>query len=275
MVPLPPGEEDQGGGCEDGEEADHRIAEPVFFLALVEGELETADADSDKAQTHEVDLEVLGLLFAELEVRRIFDHAVAEVERDQANGDVDEEDPVPVEVVGDPAAECGADGGGDDYGHSIDGEGLTALFDREGVGEDGLFARGQASAACTLQDARDDEQGEGVRDAAEERADGEERDADHVEALPAHAVGEPAGDGQDDGAGDEVTGEDPGGFFGAGAESASDVGQGDVGDGGVEDLHEGGEGDSEGDRPRIVVGLPDGGYRRCGHGCGRHISLLI
>ena len=49
MVPLPPGEEDEGGGGEDGERADHGIAEPVFFLALVEGELEAADAEGDEA----------------------------------------------------------------------------------------------------------------------------------------------------------------------------------------------------------------------------------
>ena len=126
-----------------------------------------------------------------------------------------------------------------------------------------------------LQDAGEDEEREGVGDAAEEGADGEERDAGHVEALAAEAVGEPAGDGQDDGGGDEVAGEHPGGFFLTGAESAGHVGQGDVGDGGVEHLHEGGEGDGEGDRPRIVVGLPDGWYCRCGHGCGCHISLLI
>ena len=93
-------------------------------------------------------------------------------------------------------------------------------------------------------------------------------DAGHVEALAAEAVGEPAGDGQDDGGGDEVAGEDPGGFFLAGAEGSGDVGKGDVGDGGVEDLHEGGESDGEGDRPLVVVGLPDGWYSRCGHGRG-------
>src|ERR1700710_1747141 len=129
MVPLPPGEEDQSGGGEDGEGADHGIAEPVFFLALVEGELQAADAEGDEAEAHEVDLEVLGLLFAELEVRWVFDHAVAEVERDEPDGDVDEEDPVPVEVVGDPAAEGGADGGGDNDGHAVDGEGLATFFD--------------------------------------------------------------------------------------------------------------------------------------------------
>jgi hypothetical protein len=54
-MPLPPGKEDEGGGGEDGEEADHGIAEPVFFLAFVEGELEAAYADGNEAETHEVD----------------------------------------------------------------------------------------------------------------------------------------------------------------------------------------------------------------------------
>src|SRR5258708_5278305 len=182
---------------------------------------------------------------------------------------------MPVEVVGDPAAEGGADGGCDDDGHAVDGEGLTALFDGEGVGGDGLLAGGEAAAARALEDARDDEEGKGVRDAAEEGADGEERDAGHVEALAAEAIGEPAGDGEDDCARDEVAGEDPGGFFLTGAEGAGHVGQGDVGDGGVEDLHEGCKGDSECYRPRVVVGLPDSGCCRCARGCGCRISLLI
>jgi hypothetical protein len=65
---------------------------------------------------------------------------------------------VPVEVVGDPAAEGGADGGRDDDGHAVDREGLAALFDGEGVGEDGLLAGREAAAAEALQDAGDDEQ---------------------------------------------------------------------------------------------------------------------
>ena len=58
VVPLPPGEEDERGDGEDGEGADHGVAEPVFLLALVEGELEAADAEGDEAEAHEVDLEV-------------------------------------------------------------------------------------------------------------------------------------------------------------------------------------------------------------------------
>ena len=131
-----------------------------LLLAFVEGEFETADAEGYEAEAHEVDLLVLGLLFAELEVGWIFDHAVAEVERDETDGEVDEEDPVPVEVVGDPAAEGGADGGRDDDGHAVEGEGLAALFDGEGVGEDGLFAGCETASSGALQDAGDDEQRE-------------------------------------------------------------------------------------------------------------------
>ena len=102
--------------------------------------------------------EVLGLLAAAFEVRRILDHAVGEPEREYADWNGDEEDPVPGEVVGDPAAEGGADGGSDDDRHAIDREGLAALVDGEGVSQNGLLAGCEASAACSLQDAGDDEQ---------------------------------------------------------------------------------------------------------------------
>ena len=62
---------------------------------------------------------------------------------------------------------------------------------------------------------------------------------------------EPVGGGKDDGVGDEVAGEHPGGFVGGGGERAGDVGQRDGGDGGVEHLHEGGEHDRGGDEPRV------------------------
>src|ERR1700721_2139942 len=136
-MPLPPGEEDEGGGGEDGEGADHGIAEPVLFLAFVEGELETPDADGDEAESHEVDFAMFGVFSASLEMGWVFDHSVGEEEREYTEGDVDEEDPVPVEVVGDPAAEGGADGGSDDDGHAVDGEGLGTLCDVEAVCEAG------------------------------------------------------------------------------------------------------------------------------------------
>ena len=101
---------------------------------------------------------------------------------------------------------------------------------------------------------------EGGSDAAEERCDGEESDAGHVVVFAAEDAGEPRGHGQDDGVCDEVGGEDPGDFVVGTAKAAGDVGQGDVGDGGVEQLHEGGQGDGEGDDP----GIDDGaGFGPC------------
>ena len=94
------------------------------------------------------------------------------------------------------------------------------------------------------------------REAAEGGADAEERDADHVELLAPDEGGHVGAGGEDDGVGDEVGGEDPGGFVLRGAEAAGDVGQGDVGDGGVEHLHEGGEGDGHGDDPGVDAGAP-------------------
>ena len=263
MVPLPEDEGDEEDSAEDGDGGDGGIAEPVLFLTFVEEEFEASDAGGDEAQTEEVDGRFDA--GAGLDVGWIFDHAVGEPEGEDADGDVDEEDPVPVEVVGDPAAEGGADGRRDDDGHAVEGEGLAAFFNGEGIGEDGLLGGCEAAAADALEDAAEDKDGESGGDAAEEGAEGEEGDAGHVEALAADAVGDPSGDGEDDGAGDEVAGEDPGGFVLGGAEGAGDVGQGYVGDGGIEHLHEGGEGDGESDGPGVEPGYPDFfcGFRGC------------
>jgi hypothetical protein len=86
-------------------------------------------------------------------VGRVFDDARGEDEGEDGDGHVDEEDPAPVVVVGDPAAEGGADGGREHDRHAIDGEGLAALSGREGVGEDGLLAGLEAAAAHALEHA--------------------------------------------------------------------------------------------------------------------------
>ena len=97
---------------------------------------------------------------------RIFHQTAGEEEREQADRQVDKEDPVPVEVVGNPAAQRGTDGGCDDHGHAVNSESLAALLGGEGVGQNGLFGRLQSSAARALQDARDNEPRQSGRDAA-------------------------------------------------------------------------------------------------------------
>ncbi len=148
--------------------------------------------------------------------------------------------------------------GGEDHGHAVDGEGLAALFDGEGVGEDGLLTGSEAAAAEALQNTGKDEERQGGRDAAEQRAESEHGPRRSCRSACGRSGGEPAGDGENDGAGDEITGEDPGGFVLAGAERAGHVGQGDVGDGGVEHLHERGQCDRHGDSQGLCLGLHEG-----------------
>ena len=154
--------------------------------------------------------------------------------------------------------------GAHDDGEAVHGEGLAAFFGREGVGEDGLLGGGETAAADALQDAEEDQQRKRRGEAAEGGADAEERDADHVELLAPDEGGHVGAGGKDDGVGYEIGGEDPGGFVLRGAEAAGDVRQGDVGDGGVEHLHEGGEGDRHGDDPRVDAGPP---WLLCGLEC--------
>ena len=195
---------------------------------------------------------------------------------EDADGDVDVEGVAPGVGVGEPAAEGGAEDGGDDDSEGEDGHGGAAFGGREGFEQDGLRERLQRSAACSLDDAGEEDEAEGGGGSAGKAGDGEDGDAGHEEALAAELEGEPVAGGEDDGVGDEVAGEDPGGFVGGGGERAGDVGQRDGGDGGVEHLHEGGEHDGGGDEPGIdsVCGFSGLVWRRdCCRCHGSRVTL--
>ena len=207
------------------------------FLAFIEDELEGAEGEGDEAEAEQIEADAALLVALDLggDPGWIFDDALGEKERKDADGDVEVEDPAPVEVIGDVAAEGGADGGRDDDGEAVHGKGLASLFWGEGVGEDGLLGRREAAAADALQDAAEDQQRKGGGDAAKRGADAEQGHADHVELFAADKCGHVGAGGKDDGVGDQIRGEDPGGFVLGGAEAAGDVREGDVGDGAVED----------------------------------------
>ena len=76
-----------------------------------------------------------------------------------AHRDIEEEDPAPRVVVGDPAADGRPDGGRHHHGHAINSESDTALFRREGIGQDCALAGLQAPAGRALNDAEEDQQG--------------------------------------------------------------------------------------------------------------------
>ncbi len=212
-----------------------------------------------QAQGYEAETDVVDFGFAEfaaMEIWRVLNQARGEQQRDDSDRDVDEENPAPGEVVGDPSAEGGADGGSGDNGDAVDGEGHAAFGGRESVGEDGLFAGLEAASASALQHAADDERGQVWRESAEERTDGEQRHAAHVEILAADDGGEPAAQRQHDGIRYKIGSEDPGALVLSGGEAAGDVRQGDVGDGSVEYFHESRQRHGDGDDPRIYCRTP-------------------
>ena len=262
MTAMASGPGDEGG------------AEPVELLALVEDDLERGETDADEGEAGAVDLQLhagaqaLGFFSKALagEVLGVGEDHAGEEGAARADGDVDVEDPAPGVVVGDPAAEGGAEHGRAHDGDGVDGHRHAALVAGEEVGENGLHGGLKASASEALQHAKDDQQAERRGDAAERGEDREHRDRDEVEVLAADDRGDPAADGEDDRVGDEIAGEHPGALVLRGGEAAGDVREGYVGDGGVEHLHERAHGDDEGDDP----GIEGAGARCCRRsGAGR------
>ena len=166
-------------------------------------------------------------------------------EGDRADGQVDQEDPAPVGVGGEQPAERGAgDGrGGPDRGElRLD---LRAFLERVEVGGEGLDGALEGAAAQALHDAEGDQRRHVPGARAEQRAEQEEDDAGDQDRLAAEGVGELAVDGQGDGDGEQVAGEQPG-EDGEAAEVAHDLRDRGGDDRGVEGgerhgQHEGGD----------------------------------
>ena len=257
-------ERDHAGDKEEGKDADEAGGEPVVLFALVEHDLQAAHGDGEEAEAEVVHVAQAGAVG--LDPGRVFDQAGDEDEGEDADRDVDEEDPAPGEVVGDPAAKGGADGGREDGDEAVEGEGLAALLGLEGVGHDGLGHGLHAAAARALQNAADEQHGQRGRRAAEKAGDGKDDNAEQKEVAPSHDAGGPGADGQHDGVGDQIAGQHPGALVGACAQVAGNVRQGHVGDGGVENLHKGRQGYGGGDQPGIDAGFPLRGRRGCDGG---------
>ncbi len=75
-----------------------------------------------------------------------------------------------------------------DHAHAVHRHRHALLLARKAFHQDGLRNGLQRAAAEPLQHAEEDEQAERGRHAAEQAADGEEADADHVKALAPDAA---------------------------------------------------------------------------------------
>src|ERR1039458_6552047 len=207
LAPGVPEEDGEAGDEEEEGPANPEGAEPVVLLAFIENDLEQAGPDDERAEAEVVE----GGDFGVLDVGRVVDEPVDHEQREDADRDVDVEGVAPGVGVGEPAAEGGAEDGRDADSEGEDGHGCAAFDRREGLEQDGLRERLQGSAARALNHAGDEEEDERGGGPAGEAGDGEDGYAGHEEALAAETQRAPVAGGEDDGVGDQVAGEHPGG----------------------------------------------------------------
>ena len=159
-------------GREHGQDHDEVRAEPVILLALVEHHLQAANADRQQADAPVVD----AALYPVAKIRRIEDENFGEDQRDDADGDVDVEDPAPAVVVGEPSAGDRAEHRRDHDAERPEGHRLPALFGGKGFQQNGLREWLQSSAAGALNHPTKDEERQGGCEPAEKRCHGEAGD---------------------------------------------------------------------------------------------------
>ena len=188
--------------------------EPVLVVAQIQQHLQRSDAHDQRGQADVIHLRRLQPFRASLQL--CADHGAGE----DADRNVDEEDPFPAVVVGDPPAEDRACDGRDDGHHRQQGDRLSALvrwIDRD---QQRLRDRIHRPADEPLQCARDDEQAHAVGDAAQERRDHERERRPHEQLALAEATRHVAGQRQRDRVADRERGDHPRRLVGAGAEVA-------------------------------------------------------
>ena len=157
--------------------------EPVVALPFIEDHLQRSEAERDEAETRVVNASLTEL--AALEVGRILNKPRRQQERKNADRNIDEENPAPGKVVGDPTAEGRTDGRRHHHRDAINGKCHAPLRRLESVSQNSLLARLQASTARPLKNAKDDQHGEVGRETAQKRADRKQGNAAHVEPLAA------------------------------------------------------------------------------------------
>ncbi len=196
----------------------------------------------------------------------------SETQRDRH---VDEEDPAPVVVIGDPASQRRPDRGREHHGQPIERERLPALLRRKRVSQNRLLRRRQPPAARALQQPEEDQQRQRGRQSAQRRRDAEQHHADHVKLLAPNESSQVSRDRKNDRVRHQVAGQHPRRLILARAQRSRNVRQRHVRDGGVEALHERRHRHRQRDRPGIRSRLPRGIAAILRRLCGRESGLVL
>ena len=244
---------------DDRHREDRRRVEPLLTLPSIQDELETPEAHDHQPQAPRVDPPALLLK------RRVEQAGGGQEEADDADRQVDVEDPAPRPLVGQIAADGRPQDRAEDEADSPHRHRHPSLMEGEDLPENGLRERDDRPAAEALEDPRGDQRGQVGRGPGDERADREQGATDQEEPLAPEHADEPSRGRDDHGIGGEVRGDHPRDLVEPRRQRSLKMRQHDVGHARVQDLHEGHHHDREGDGP-----LPAGGDRRrigCG---GRH-----
>ena len=157
--------------------------------------------------------------------------AVDDVEGDRADGQVDEEDPVPAEVVRQPAAQQRADDRGDPEDGAEEALIAASLTGREEVADDGQRDREDGACADALDAPEEDEALHRPREGRQERAQQEDADAEEQHQPAPVDVRELAVEDARDGRRQQVAGDGPGVELVGATQLAHDARQGHAHDG--------------------------------------------
>ena len=251
-----------GGG--DDEFGDDLIGfEPAELLAAVERDLQAADADRERREAEPV--EPHGVVFPGL----VHEHQQAEHGED-AERQVDEEHPVPGIGLGQPGPQRRPHDRAHHHAHAPDRHRLGALVQRIGIQHHRLRQRHQRGAEHALQQAEQHHLVDVLRQPAQHRGDREAAGAEDEDALAPETVGDPADRRGHDRGGDDVGGQDPVDLVLRGRQRALHIGQRDIGDGGVQRLH---DGRGHGADRHHVPAQAGNGNGRCGH--RGHARLIL
>ena len=206
--------------------------QPAELLAAVERDLHRADADRERCESEPVEAQIavsFGLVHE--------DHQAEHGE--DAERQVDEEHPMPGIGLGEPGAQRRPHDRAHHHAHAPDRHRLGALVQRIGVQHHRLRQRHQRRAEHALQQAKQHHLVDVLRQPAQHRGDGKAARAQDEDALAAEAVGDPAHRRGHDRRGDDVGGQHPVDLVLRRRKAALHVGQRDIGDGGVQRLHDG------------------------------------
>lgn len=189
--------------------------------------LDDAEDDGEQSECQEYDAGRVELLACRCLVLGLGEYQDAEDEGDDADGGVDVEDRLPVDVLDEESADDRAECGGDGGDHCPDPDRHAELLRREHGAQQGEGVGHEHRAEEALYGAEGDDALDRADETDGDGREGESGDADEIEGAAAEAVTELAAEDERRGEGEQVGVGDPLQFGSGGTQVAGDFGVGD------------------------------------------------